>query len=280
MPDTARARTGLQASLGTDDLRTVDNTMRTAFDLLELIIALDSQGTLASRPSASKRGQYYWATDGGPLGTGWLYRDTGSAWKACSPETVITAMLAAGAVTADKLADAAKLGLTDSSDVRRGKSIIATSESRTSASYGLLSTPDRVQNVVLPTDGLIHIAYQALWKGPNTSKAAIFLGSNQLKIASSGYAPQAAETAAATGSWWHPLVSAPGNGLVSTAGADPGQDTGSNVTTGQLIGHFGAAGGIAAVFAAAGTYDVSVQFKSGGTVSVKERALRVWTVGF
>ena len=37
MPDTARTRTGLQASLGTDDLRTVDNTMRTAFDLLGLI---------------------------------------------------------------------------------------------------------------------------------------------------------------------------------------------------------------------------------------------------
>ena len=35
------------------------------------------------------------------------------------------------------------------------------------------------------------------------------------------------------------------------------------------------------VFAAAGTYDISVQFKaSSGSVTVKNRKLWVWTMGF
>lgn len=39
--------------------------------------------------------------------------------------------------------------------------------------------------------------------------------------------------------------------------------------------------GFVVLFAAAGTYDVSVQFKSSsGTVTAKERKLWVWTMGF
>src|SRR3954452_24168522 len=54
-----------------------------------------------------------------------------------------------------------KLGLSSASTTRRGKSIIATTESRTNTAYGTLTTPDRVSSIVLPTDGLITIAYQA-----------------------------------------------------------------------------------------------------------------------
>lgn len=42
---------------------------------LDLLTALDAQGTLAARPAAGIRGRYYYATD-----TGILSRDTGAAW--------------------------------------------------------------------------------------------------------------------------------------------------------------------------------------------------------
>jgi hypothetical protein len=61
-------------------------------------------------------------------------------------------------------------------------------------------------------------------------------------------------------------------GLVSVAGT--GNTT--EVTTGQVVGVVGSWGGFAVVFAAAGTYDVSVQFKSSvGSVTVKNRHLWV-----
>jgi hypothetical protein len=47
-----------------------------------------------------------------------------------------------------------------------GKANIAAAESTTATSYaiGNLTTPDRVQNVVMPTDGLIAVWYQAIWQ--------------------------------------------------------------------------------------------------------------------
>src|SRR5687768_6755972 len=56
---------------------------------------------------------------------------------------------------------AEKLGLSQTGTVRRGKSIIAAEESTSSTSYTTLTQPDRVQNVELPTDGLIAVAYNA-----------------------------------------------------------------------------------------------------------------------
>jgi hypothetical protein len=56
-----------------------------------------------------------------------------------------------------------------------------------------------------------------------------------------------------------------------------------DVTTGQLLGRNLAATlmGLAVVFAAAGTYDVSIQFKSAsGSVTAKERKLWVEAVSF
>jgi hypothetical protein len=57
-----------------------------------------------------------------------------------------------------------------------------------------------------------------------------------------------------------------------------------DVTTGQLVGRVGASfpgGGQIVVFAAAGTYVVSVQFNSSsGSVTVAGRKLWVWTEAF
>lgn len=183
--------------------------------------------------------------------------------------------------------------------VRRGKAIsVPSSDSRTNTAYGLLANPDRVQNVVMPTDGLISVWYQATWQESVTSaaRAAIFIGANQFKIAGgSGFeqpVTQAARMVNASPALDTPLSSAP-FGLFS-----PVDGTGytGDVTTGQGIGGFASAatqpfvemngggfalplatvtGGPVYIFAAAGTYDISVQFKaSSGNVVAKNR--RLW----
>lgn len=166
-----------------------------------------------------------------------------------------------------------------------GKTIIATEESRTNTAYGLLTTPDRVRNVVLPTDGLIAISYQAMWKESviDAARVAIFVGANQLKRPSTGTVPvvqDAGMTGIGTANVYN-LVAASHKGLVSAASS--AGYTG-DVTTGQIMGGATSAdqfGGPCYVFAAAGTYDISVQFKaSSGSVTAKERKLRVWVQPF
>src|SRR5512138_2253761 len=62
--------------------------------------------------------------------------------------------------------------------VGRGKVNIPGAETTAATTYSPtnLATPDRVQNVVLPTDGLIVVVYQALWQATVASNgaAAIF----------------------------------------------------------------------------------------------------------
>lgn len=211
---------------------------------------------------------------------------------------------AAAGVTAAQLAAAvqAAAGLNGSS-TRRGKCIVATEESTTSTSYTTLTTPDRVSNIVMPTDGLIFVAYQAMWKSTVAgmqSQAAIFLGANQLKAAVSAAAPTTqsagfdASGGGAAGFYTNLHSSAVGlssdDSRLSTSSTAP-------VTTGQVAGAGYASegdtrtdgeialtasqSGICAIFAAAGTYDISVQFKTAsGTVTAKERKLWVWSNGF
>lgn len=176
---------------------------------------------------------------------------------------------------------AAFLGVSNGGVVRRGKSIVATEEGRTNAAFGLLTTPDRVSSVVLPTDGLIRITFHALAKqSAATAQAALFLGANQLKrsVGGAGGAP-ANQAAALGGTNRYQAVHSGGGGLyaVATGGTDE-----STVATGQIIGGDAGIGGSVVVFAAAGTYDVSVQWlcSGGGTVTAKERKLLVETVGF
>jgi hypothetical protein len=166
----------------------------------------------------------------------------------------------------------------DARTTARGKSIIPAVENRASAAYGTLATPDTV-TVTLPTSGLIFVAFQGTWLSTvgGAGSAAIFIGANQLKLSNGGTAP--AVNSAST----HPTpnvttsLSSISTGLSATAGSVYTGD----VTTGQAIGVVDDYGGPCTIFAAAGTYAVSIQFKaSSGTVSVSDRKLWVWTMGF
>lgn len=201
-----------------------------------------------------------------------------------------------GALDVDNLLAAVKqkLGLSDAGVVRRGSSIIPTSEVRTNTAFGLMTTPDRVQSLVLPTAGLIHVAYQATWKESVDAAAAadIFVGANQLKTSRAGavLAPTTLAAFIGGGTADRFCSLATGHqGLLSNQGnaALPGNYTG-DVTTGQVVGGGTIGAGIGnvrfgwvSIFAAAGTYDVSVQFKStSGSVTVQDRKLWVRTEAF
>lgn len=161
-----------------------------------------------------------------------------------------------------------------------GKSIIAAEQTTTSTTYTLLGTPDRVQNIVLPTDGLIFVSFRALAaEGLGQGKAAIFLGNNQLKKPNSaGGGAAVVSEASLVGNSYQWLTSAP-HGLVFITGSVAAT---GGITTGFAFGDQAGYGGVCAIEAAAGTYDVSVRFKasSGSTVYAGDRKLRVWSQAF
>jgi hypothetical protein len=129
--------------------------------------------------------------------------------------------------------------------VRRGATNIATSEARTNVAYGLLATPDQVTGVVVPYGAKLQISFQALWQETvaGAARAAIFIGSNQIKIQSSEH-----------------------NG--------PGDDN-----SGTYL-HFSAGGWVEA-FVAPGTYTISVQYRAtSGTVTASARKLWVRSKGY
>lgn len=205
-----------------------------------------------------------------------------TAAKMAAVDVISSAQIVNGSITNSKfvLTTQQQLGLTDGAQVGRGKSIIATTESRTNVAYGTLGTADRVTGVVLPPDGLIVIAYQATWQSSvaNAGNAAIFIGANQLAVANLGVANTvlAAATTGSNANDDDPLATYWG-GLTGGTGVGSSSD----VTTGQVVAMNISAGGVCHVFAAPGTYDVSVQFKStSGSVTAKNRKLWVWTIGF
>lgn len=184
----------------------------------------------------------------------------------------------------------AKEGVSETSLVRRGKSIIATTQTTTSGTYTTLTTPDRVQNVFLPTDGLIVVCYKAQWglpgaPGSNAARAALFLGANQVKVSTLNAAPAVQETTLLgnnTTLFYTHLGSSRG-GLISD---DPATVDSSDVTTGQVVGFHSnndPYGGFTLIQAASGTYDVSVRFRislGANTLSVRNRRLWVFTLSF
>jgi hypothetical protein len=201
----------------------------------------------------------------------------------------------AAGITVDDLNEATLtdiLGLTTTAGghggaaVRRGKSIIPGAETVAAAGYTLFPTPDRVQNLVLPTDGLIIIGFKALWRNSvaNSGRLGIGIGTNQLKVAQANAAPVVQEVGG-TGmdaTSWAGVSTGP-VGLISSGGAGAGAS--SDVATGQSLAASDAvlpASGLCVVFATAGTYDVTISGKvvAGGTVELTERKLWVWTVGF
>jgi hypothetical protein len=151
--------------------------------------------------------------------------------------------------------------------------IIATEESRTNTAFGTLTTPDEITGVVVPENGLIVIGYQALMKqsASEAARAALFLGANQLKVATTGV-PIVQETSLQAGTNFHNLGTDT-NGLKLV-----GDGAGAQVTTGMVVGPGG--GTLVTVFADAGTYAIGVKFKaSSGSVTAKERKLWVAVYG-
>jgi len=153
--------------------------------------------------------------------------------------------------------------------------IIATEESRTNTAFGTLATADEITNVVLPTNGLMAIGYVALVKESvsTAGRAAIFLGANQLKKV--GGTTPVVQEAELFGTGTFQTLATQADGL------DRGEGT-SFVTTGQVLAHNRGTGlgGLCYVFAASGTYNVSIQYKAtSGSVTAKERKLWVGVLG-
>jgi len=175
---------------------------------------------------------------------------------------------------------ASQLGLSDTVGpaTRRGAVSIATAESTSSATYTTLTTPDKVSSVVLPTNGLLLIGYVALWQNSvgSAGRAAIFIGANQLKnYPTTGGVATVQEVTGNNSTGVNTVLASNQIGL----GGSTGSAT-TEVTTGVTVGNANN-GGFAVVTAAAGTYDISVQFKaSSGSVTVQNRHLWVWTIGF
>jgi hypothetical protein len=141
-----------------------------------------------------------------------------------------------------------------------------------------------VTGIVLPTNGLIAVWYQATWSSSSSGagSAAIFLGANQLQIVTFGNASPGAQFCV--------TPNASVNTLATNASGISSNNAASNYTgdviTGQILGLQGTGGPVGIggplyVFAAAGTYTVSVQFKaSPGSVTVLNRRLYVQALSF
>ena len=169
----------------------------------------------------------------------------------------------------------------------RGAVNIAASQSVTSTTYTTLATPDQVAGIVLPSNGLIAVWYQATWQESvaGAGSAAIFVGANQLKVApandGSTATPvvQAAGTGAASAANYNVSLATYGLGLVSEQVSAGTRAYLGDVSTGQAVGN--GSGGPCYIFAAAGTYTISVQFKStSGSVSAINRKMWVQALPF
>lgn len=270
---TSTTRLGLlQPTVGDTvaELRLADTNNTNTLDNSVLFFS----GTLASRASVVTplvAGVVYHATD-----TGLYYVYDGASWSVGTSPT------------------------------SRGATNVSTSQSVSSTSYTTLGTPDQVTGLVLPTNGQIVVSYQATWQSSvsDAARAAIFIGANQLKVAYAGTGSSSAVTQAAAmddaGSANTPhILSTSPFGLISPT---TGQSYTGDVATGQAVALYGATGGpifaglefngsverpvallagACTIFAPAGTYTVSIQFKaSSGSVTASNRHLWVEAKSF
>ena len=180
-----------------------------------------------------------------------------------------------------------KIGVSDSSKVRRGKFVLNTEESTTSTNPAYLPTPDRVSSISLPSNGLIFISYRALWKssGASVITATIYLNETILNVISTSGQPQAQFCTRvgvnSTIAYEHLMTSH--LGLISQSTGST--DASNSVTTGMIFGFSptgGAEGGYTILEAPAGTYSVGVKYttSTGTTLFAKERALQVIAMAF
>lgn len=159
-----------------------------------------------------------------------------------------------------------------------GSSIIATSQTRTSSSYGTLSTPDQVTGVVVPTNGIIQVRYWAIWERATavTGNAAIFIDSTMLTVPRLTGASTATGEASNVGGLDQYLTTYWG-GLISTGSGGDSGTVASLPATGSILGAGAAGGGACEIIGLpAGTYTVSVRFKTpSGTLTIENRNLWV-----
>lgn len=157
------------------------------------------------------------------------------------------------------------------------KSIIATEETREGTGYSTLTTPDELA-VTVGTNGIIVIAFRALWK-EEVAKAALAGLFHKIGLGAAVGVKIRDPAGEATvdvvsgqighAGVWQPLVTTT-NGLVSgTANVNAPVVTGTPTVVGML-----GSGGWMLIEAAAGTYSFSIRYKaSSGKVTAKQRAL-------
>jgi hypothetical protein len=170
-------------------------------------------------------------------------------------------------------------------------SIIPTEQSRENVGYGTLATPDEV-TVTVPENGLLMVTFFALWQCSVSegARAAIFIGTNQLKVRSGPLGTPVVEAArqAVNASVYAPLVSfgaGLAQGSVNAANGYSG-DVATGVAFGDANGlaweHGETAatseagqGGVCAIRSlTSGTYKITIQYKSpSGKVTAKNRSL-------
>ena len=173
----------------------------------------------------------------------------------------------------------------------KGAVNIAGSQSTTSTAYTTLATPDQVTGIVLPANGLLVVGYKALMSvaGTDIGFVGLFLNGVQVTTGGSG-APAAVESSVDGSTNLGHVVSDSSRGLVAMANTGTAS---SDVTTGQLVGAYVSGGGVgsglapggglAVMFASAGTYTVSVRYRvsvNTTTVAAQNRHLWVQALSF
>jgi hypothetical protein len=187
-----------------------------------------------------------------------------------APGAVLSQSIAAGVVGVQHFNQTLieDLGLNGGSTTGRGLFIQATAGTTSGTSFGSLNNgPDQVAGIVLATNGLIVVDYMANWSmsGAVTGTADIFLNNVEL------ITPTGATAAATTAVTANATLATNGTALSNIAAT-----TATAATTGVALGT-----GTVIIYAAAGTYTVSVQFKvASGTLTVSNRRLYVRTVNF
>lgn len=182
-----------------------------------------------------------------------------------------------GALDETNLSDALKelLGVSDASLKRRGSSIIATSEVASSTIAAALATPDRVEDVRVEDGGLLYVDFNALVKTNGaTGRAGLYLNG----IALPTVRPVTQSRAAISSTFFRALGTDPSSTTLWVLDAET-EVADTTLTTGQVW----PGGPLRVDGLVAGIYDVEVRWwhdSPAGTVTAKERRLRVWTQDF
>lgn len=189
------------------------------------------------------------------------------------PGSVTSNVLAAGAVGPSQLSSAVvqDLGLNSGGNSGRGAVSISGAQGYAATSYGTLATPDQV-SITLQTNGIIAVLFEALWKVTSgTSSAGVFIGASQIQYITPNGVPVVAP-ATNTNTHLGELVTSQGILTNVPSGVSDSSDSAGPMWAGTPI----------FIRAAAGTYNVSIQFQQtgGGSMSVQNRHLNVWTVNF